>query len=72
MAPPENEKVLVKHRYISTACFHDLHGNCPQKCTWCPTPCLCECHDAEEQRAYLAASNRYNRYMEGDTNDPSV
>lgn len=39
--PPE-------HRYTSTACQHDRHADCRQRCKFCDTACLCECHRAKE------------------------
>lgn len=44
------------HVYLSTACLHELHDYCsssegqdgpkePKRCKWCPSLCLCECHE---------------------------
>jgi len=33
------------HGYVSTACFHGLHGRCRLVCKFCDVPCRCECHD---------------------------
>jgi len=32
------------HRYVSTACHHELHGECRMVCKFCPARCLCSCH----------------------------
>lgn len=32
------------HVYLSTACYHNFHGECRQTCKFCPSPCSCECH----------------------------
>jgi hypothetical protein len=32
------------HDYLSTACFHGLHGRCRRNCKFCDAPCNCACH----------------------------
>lgn len=33
--------------FLSTACIHDVHERCQERCTWCDEPCCCECHDGK-------------------------
>lgn len=40
------------HYYVSTACVHDLHGECRLTCNFCVKPygaCLCVCHTVESE-----------------------
>lgn len=32
------------HDYLSTACFHNVHGECRLECKFCAAPCRCSCH----------------------------
>lgn len=32
------------HDYVSTACIHDVHGQCRVTCKFCPSRCRCACH----------------------------
>lgn len=32
------------HLYLSTACWHGLHGRCRRQCKFCDIGCLCGCH----------------------------
>lgn len=38
---------MIKHRYLSTACFHELHHRCRIRCKFCDVQCECECHEEE-------------------------
>lgn len=42
------KEVMVRHRYVSTACQHDLHDRCRKTCKFCAEPCLCPCHENEQ------------------------
>lgn len=33
-----------RHVYLSTACYHDRHGECLRTCRVCAEPCVCTCH----------------------------
>jgi hypothetical protein len=49
-----------EHKYVSTYCQHDRHGDCRLTCKVCQAPCLCPCHrgvEKEEDRS-LAPSDR--------------
>ncbi len=35
------------HRYRSTACLHEQHGECRKTCKFCKTMCVCSCHDLD-------------------------
>lgn len=32
------------HRYLATACRHDLHDQCRETCKYCSVRCGCRCH----------------------------
>lgn len=32
------------HRYVSTACTHEIHEGCRVTCKFCNQICLCHCH----------------------------
>jgi hypothetical protein len=32
------------HRYLSTACLHQIHERCRLTCKTCSAPCTCPCH----------------------------
>jgi hypothetical protein len=32
------------HRYVSTACQHDVHDQCRRTCKFCSVACSCPCH----------------------------
>lgn len=35
----------MPHNYLSTACFHEVHGDaCRKTCKFCDAPCFCTCH----------------------------
>ena len=35
----------MTHNYLSTACFHETHGDaCRKTCKFCDAPCFCTCH----------------------------
>ena len=36
-----------EHFYVSTACLHELHGQCRQRCKFCDEPCHCPCHEGQ-------------------------
>lgn len=38
---------LITHKYVSTACQHELHDRCRRVCKFCETKCLCNCHEAD-------------------------
>lgn len=40
MAEPE-------HRYLSTACLHEVHSQCRKRCKFCDARCRCPCHQGE-------------------------
>lgn len=40
----QDEPTPVPHDYLSTACVHDLHNRCRQRCKYCWVPCNCPCH----------------------------
>jgi hypothetical protein len=37
------------HVYKSTACQHAEHAQCRKSCKYCPSECVCPCHDAAAQ-----------------------
>lgn len=39
-----NASGMTEHLYTSTACQHQLHGQCRKTCKYCSTACLCPCH----------------------------
>jgi hypothetical protein len=41
---------LGPHRYLSTACRHQLHDRCREVCKFCDAPCICSHHQADERR----------------------
>lgn len=34
--------------YTSTACWHELHNQCRKTCKFCEKPCLCDCHEDDD------------------------
>jgi hypothetical protein len=42
--------VAIRHRYLSTACYHREHVRCRLTCKFCETPCICDCHSVLEAR----------------------
>lgn len=44
--PMEKLSNDIKHKYISTACQHDLHTRCRRVCKFCEARCLCWCHES--------------------------
>lgn len=37
------------HDYVSTACRHDIHGQCRQTCKFCDRSCRCACHPRRKE-----------------------
>lgn len=35
----------LTHKYISTACQHDLCDRCRKTCKFCNVRCICTCHE---------------------------
>jgi hypothetical protein len=43
----EVEMVEQEHRYLSTACLHEVHSQCRKRCKFCDARCRCSCHQGE-------------------------
>ena len=41
MSQPDD---IIPHVYMSTACMHDKHDCCRDRCKFCGAACDCECH----------------------------
>lgn len=46
------------HKYVSTACQHDLHKECRRECKFCDARCLCPCHRNARERNDDALAER--------------
>lgn len=46
---------MSAHQYVSTACRHDLHGQCRERCKHCGAACGCLHHGARVRVRRLSA-----------------
>jgi hypothetical protein len=44
------------HDYLSTACFHGLHGECRKRCKFCDVACKCPCHAKAARTPFKATA----------------
>lgn len=50
---PDPHVTSANHSYLSTACWHNLHGQCRHNCEVCGIPCACSCHSGEPKPELL-------------------
>ncbi|GAA0639441.1 hypothetical protein GCM10009547_49460 [Sporichthya brevicatena] len=46
-AGAEATEAEPRHYYLSTACRHEVHGQCRRTCAFCDAACVCFCHYQE-------------------------
>jgi hypothetical protein len=40
---------MMAHTYLSTACSHNRHDQCRERCKFCQVACICGCHIAPKK-----------------------